>query len=605
LNIKEYKISMFRLYLLGIAIQVLKVVIVSIVATSGDEFAKIALQKNGMIPVMFLLQSLYVIVFFSITLLFKGKKKILAYISVSFILSIIMFVDLIYIRAFERIPSIRILQQMNNLHNLEGSILFLIKTTDFFVFLDIVVIGVVFLIGRKLFKKEHKIKIKPINYKVYILLAIISIAGIKTITSETFYDTMKWNENQLYVVTGPFYLHTVDIYNYFFEETEIKLSNQEKEKINESLNRQQEYNNEDDLKGILKDKNIFFVQIESMENFVIGNKIGKHEITPFINSLLNESIYFDNFVEQINVGGTLDCLFISNTGLYPLSKDVVSYSFPNNKFISIPYILGKFGYNSVMLHADKPFYWNYKNMSKSLGFNKFYYDEHFNVYEDLVINMGLGDKSFFKQSLDILENEKKPIYAYLIGLTGHAPFQIPDKDVNFSIGNELEKGEIYEYLKAMKYVDEAIEVLFDELKEKDLLKESAIILLGDHKSISKYAEEEMREFSNQYKWGKNGRKVPLIIFSEGLEGRRISTIGGQVDIPKTLLYLMGIDENEYENRMLGKNLILAKEGYVVLPNGEAAFEDDTNEKNSLYLEELEISELIIRGNYFNYLKDKE
>src|SRR5699024_10064849 len=57
--------------------------------------------------------------------------------------------------------------------------------------------------------------------------------------------------------------------------------------------------------GMGRGKNVIVLQVEALQDFVINEEINGQEITPFLNSLVNEeAVYFPNFYEQTALGRT-------------------------------------------------------------------------------------------------------------------------------------------------------------------------------------------------------------------------------------------------------------------------------------------------------------
>ncbi|WP_369404861.1 LTA synthase family protein [Piscibacillus salipiscarius] len=73
-----------------------------------------------------------------------------------------------------------------------------------------------------------------------------------------------------------------------------------------------------DLKGIAEGKNIVYIAVESMQQFVINREVNGEEVTPFLNDLIQDSYYFDNYYHQTALGKTSDHEFLLDNSLYPL-----------------------------------------------------------------------------------------------------------------------------------------------------------------------------------------------------------------------------------------------------------------------------------------------
>src|SRR5699024_9580423 len=74
-----------------------------------------------------------------------------------------------------------------------------------------------------------------------------------------------------------------------------------------------------DMFGVAEGRNVIFINAESIQDFVIGNEVNGQEITPFLNSLVDDedTYYFENFYEQTGQGNTSDSEFLIENSLYP------------------------------------------------------------------------------------------------------------------------------------------------------------------------------------------------------------------------------------------------------------------------------------------------
>jgi len=122
--------------------------------------------------------------------------------------------------------------------------------------------------------------------------------------------------------------------------------------------------------GSQKGKNVIIIQVESLENAVINKTIGGQEITPGLNKLAKDGLYFDNFYAQVGPGNTADAEFSTMNSLYPLSDDVVFIAYAKNQYLALPKLLKNNGYGTYSLHGDVPTFWNRANIYPGLGYQK-------------------------------------------------------------------------------------------------------------------------------------------------------------------------------------------------------------------------------------------
>lgn len=142
--------------------------------------------------------------------------------------------------------------------------------------------------------------------------------------------------------------------------------------------------------------NVIYVSMESLQTFIIDYKLNGKEVTPFLNSLAHsgKTFYFDNIVNQTGQGKTSDAEFIMDTSLYPMSQGAVYVTKAQNTFHGTPAILKPHGYTSATFHGNYKTFWNRNEMYKTMGYDKFFDAEYYNMSDENTKNYGLKDKPF-------------------------------------------------------------------------------------------------------------------------------------------------------------------------------------------------------------------
>ena len=286
----------------------------------------------------------------------------------------------------------------------------------------------------------------------------------------------------LYNVTGVIGFHGYDIYRYANEHwlsdnsVPVESKNEAKQWFAERGNERKQLES-DPLFGKYKGKNVIMVQLEAFQNFVIGQKINGQEVTPNINKLLGESMYFKNFYHQTAQGRTSDADMAANASLQPLITGSVFIRYAQHQYDSMPSTLKDNGYTTSVFHAYDGGFWNRNAMYKTLKYDTFYSKKSFKIDEPL--GWSLGDTSFFRQSVDIIKKQKQPFYSFLITLSSHHPYTLPESYQILNVGDF--KGTIFgDYLEAIHYVDASVGKLVEQLKAEGLWDNSIFLFYGDH-----------------------------------------------------------------------------------------------------------------------------
>lgn len=393
---------------------------------------------------------------------------------------------------------------------------------------------------------------------------------------------------------GPIGMHYYDIYKYCT--SNIKLTDEENKEINQWLTDNREYLSDNKYKGIIKGKNVIVIQWESLEEFVIGAKVANQEITPNVNKLLKNALFFDNIFEQNNKGTTSDAELMSNTSLWPTRDDSYFVEYSLNTTKSIQKYLKKEGYTTISTHGELAGNWNWLENHINFGADKTWdidqYDKSNTMY------LGLYDREMFNGVYDKLKHEKNPYYLFMTTLTSHGPFEIPEDYKMLKLPEEVANTPLGNYFQSLRYTDEQIGNFVKKLNESGMLDNTAIVIYGDHGGINKYYKAQLSnlQFENRW-WYQDELKVPLIIYSKGIDKETINTHGGLVDVMPTLLYLMGNSRDTFDKNAMGRVLVNTKEDATITTDG--TIKGNPSPEFRKHLEDAyRINDLIIKGNYF-------
>lgn len=316
--------------------------------------------------------------------------------------------------------------------------------------------------------------------------------------------------------------------------------------------------------GIGSGRNIITIQVEALQSFVIGFRYNGQEITPNLNALIaGESLYFSNYYYQVGGGNTSDVEFTVNNSLYAPENDAAYMKYENNDFFGLPLLLKEKSYSGAYaFHGYKGEFWNREKAYPKQGFDDYISEEDLNITEKF--NMGISDKQFFSQSIEYLKGYKQPFYAFMITLSSHHPYIIPKEYRELVLQPEDEGTLVGDYLQSIRYLDSALGIFLDDLKECGLYNNSVISIYGDHYAISSGDAPSYRVMSrllNHNYYEEDIFKVPFIIHVPGSGiNETIETIGGHIDNLPTILHILGIEN--IKSIMFGQNLISAETGIV-------------------------------------------
>jgi lipoteichoic acid synthase len=536
----------------------------------------------------------------SFAFLLSGNKRIAYYVFIDFIITALLIGDIWYYRTNGNFLSLRFLifpELFNPMHrNISAA-----SAVDLMFILDFPAILLI------CFKKKTTLKYKA-SFRSFAAVLLISLLHISF--SHYMIDKMditkgvmmmfknSWAPFQTMSNLSPTGYHGYDIFRELTENKIADLTEEDRKEIDKWFLDKQESLPDNEYMGVLKGKNLVAIQVESLENFVIGSKVYGQEITPNINRLLASSLYFSNIYEQNNVGTSSDADLLVNTSLYPVRKGATFFRYPAAEYISLPKLLKELGYSTVSTHPEIGGNWNWAEAHRaSLGFETIY---DVNSYEkDELIRGYLSDGTLFRQFEEKFKTMKQPFYAYAVTMSSHGPFDLEDEYKYLKLPKEFDDTILGAYFQSVRYVDEQIGSLIKKLNEDYILENSVIMIYGDHTGVHKFYNDRLKGINLEGDWWKkDDKKVPFIIYSPEIKGRNIGTIGGHIDIMPTISYMLGVPERRFSSSAVGKILVKTNKNFTVLNNGDiVGYPRDEKEKQHM-VKGVNISDKIIQGNYF-------
>ena len=537
---------------------------------------------------------------FGVVLLLAGfsllvKKKNFYFIIVSIILIACCVINSIYYNYYSSFVSVSLLATSVFLKDFGDVVLdFAIRITDWIYLWE--------LIGLFIVIKKYKFDVKI--YKNWFLeMAIISLISLGVGCALPPYTSFSrliklWNRVSVVNNFGVYVYQVDDIVqslkptfnNIFGYDGALK-------EVKEYYGKNGNVQSVNDYTGIFEGKNIIVIHAESLQSFTLGLSFNDEEVTPNLNKLAKEGIYFSNFYAQVGVGTSSDTEFTYATSLLPANTGTVFVNYYNNKFVTVQNMLNNKGYYVFSMHGNNGDFWNRDAMHINMGYDKFYSKSSFVIDEEY--GLGLSDKSFFRQVVpmisDIKNNIGEPYYGTLITLTNHTPWSdteiYSDYDVTMTVSIDgedvvrdyLEGKTMGNYIKAVNYMDEAIGQFINDMDEAGLLENTVIVIYGDHDArLGKKQFEYMYNYDpisdrvlnerddnyvefNDYDY-ELSKKVPFIIWTKDTQFELdVDTPMGMIDAGVTLGNMLGI----YNKYALGKDImnISKEDGIVVFKDG--------------------------------------
>ena len=579
----------------------------------------------------------YIILFIGISINIKKKYSKLVYTGFFIIFFVLFLVQNVYYSIMNNFFGFSIMALAG-----EGSAYFLdaLKKSNVLVYIIAVIIFIIYLLAIKRFPEATYNKKKLIKVSViFIVIHLFAKICLGSAAFELTWDAWKnpknvydnFNDSNKCIALAGLYEYTVrDFYINYIKPTPKK-SDTESNFLAEVFSTNNDNYHKNSYTGKFKGKNVIFLQLEGIDNWLLNK-----EIMPNTYKLLENSIEFtDHYAFNNGGGSTFNSEFMVNVGYAtPYTFPMNAYTLNKNDFpYSMANLMKQKDYDVEAFHMNTREYysrginyynWGYDNYLGLLDLGT-YTDKSYELDRELILN-----KTFYNE---LFKKSGKTI-SYIITYSNHMPFT-----TEHSMCRELLNIDYADKIKDMKY--DEITKFYDslEMTEEDCIRRQAketdymvgLLMQGlkdnglyNNTVIFAYADHYLYTVSDNEILRKNGKdvdtnlinKTPFFIWSAGMKHEVVTKTNSQLDILPTFLNLMGVTYNDkwyggydildknYRSMVIFPDLSWYDGKYYVV-DGEVA--NDVNIVESLLEEKNSYSEYLIKKNdlvlKYNYFKE--
>lgn len=276
-----------------------------------------------------------------------------------------------------------------------------------------------------------------------------------------------------------------------------------------------------------KKLNVVLIIAESFSEEYIGyyNPESKH--TPFLDSLIRQSLSFKNMFA--NGKKSIEALPAILAGIPSLmNSSYISSKYSSNQINSLATSLKKQGYQTAFYHGGANGTMGFNSFTQIAGIDKYVGLNEYPNEGDYDGNWGIFDEPFLQFCLEDFNQLRKPFFGSIFTLSSHHPYTIPEK-----YKGKFPEGEI-PILKSVAYADFALKQFFKEAQKQSWFEETIFIITADHTSTTLVKEYE----------GNPGIfEIPLIIYSpKYIQAQEKDMVVQQCDIYPSVIDFLGFEE---------------------------------------------------------------
>ncbi|RYE05773.1 MAG: LTA synthase family protein [Rickettsiaceae bacterium] len=285
-----------------------------------------------------------------------------------------------------------------------------------------------------------------------------------------------------------------------------------------------------------KKYNVIFIVVESLSAEFM-NKFGNDaNITPNLDKLADESIFFTNlYATGTRTVRGLEAISLS---IPPMPGSSVIRRTNNHNLFNISNEFTKQGYEVNFIYGGFSYFDNLKSFFNG---NQYKVIDRADLSKEEISfsNIwGVADEDILLKSIKIANenhNKSKPFFSLIMTTSNHRPYTFPNGRIDLPSGTGR--------YPAVKYTDYSIGKFISEAKKQPWFEDTIIVITADHCASS----------AGKTQLPINKYHIPLIVYAPKLlKPRVIDNLASQIDIAPTIFGILNLT---YQSKFFGSDII--------------------------------------------------
>jgi phosphoglycerol transferase MdoB-like AlkP superfamily enzyme len=251
--------------------------------------------------------------------------------------------------------------------------------------------------------------------------------------------------------------------------------------------------------GETKKENVVIIILESFSFDYIGSLSHTKGFTPFLDSIIGQSLAFDNaFANGKKSIEALPSIFASIPNL--LEEPYITSQYGSNTIKGLPSILHEQGYTTSFFHGGRNGTMGFDNFCKAAGMEHYYGMNEYVGPDAYDGDWGIRDEEFLQFYAKQLQTFHQPFFSSVFTLSSHHPYTVPDK-----YKSRFKEGKMPIY-KAIQYADYSLQQFFKIISKESWFKNTIFVFTADH--AAQEEDYSHKKYADLF-------RIPIIFYHPG------------------------------------------------------------------------------------------
>ncbi len=374
-----------------------------------------------------------------------------------------------------------------------------------------------------------------------LFLLLLTVAAYQFVDQSQF-NVFKNNYNRQLAANGPYQFfaafrnNQLD-YDYFYKHIEPEVADKVIRNSLDNLYTTFLYPDEPmnigrkiDNPGTEKKLNVILISIESLSAKYLGVFGNKEKLTPFMDQLSQESLFFTQFY-AVGTRTTRGLEAITLSIPPTPGRSIVKRIGSEGDYWSLGNVFKKKGYQTNFIYGGRGYFDNMTSFFTKNGYDVI--DQTDIPDEEVKFSnaWGVSDEDLYEETIkqaDKAFNNSKPFFFHIMTTSNHRPYTYPENKIDIPSGDGRDG--------SVKYSDFALKRFVNWAKTKPWFKDTVFVITADHCAGSAGKEDlPVKKYH-----------IPFMIYApEHIRNNVISERYSQIDIAPTILGLLNFDYNSW------------------------------------------------------------